>query len=72
MMDPEINKESDLLHAFDCFVSDAIAGKNSFEEFCSEFGYDQDSRKAHKIYKACVKSCAKLERIYKGDLYEFG
>jgi len=26
----------------------------TFEDFCSEFGYDEDSRKAEKIYKAVV------------------
>ena len=26
--------------------------QGSFEEFCGDFGYDEDSRKAEKIYKA--------------------
>lgn len=67
---PELNSENDLHHAFYCFLSDAVSAKDSFENFCSEFGYDSDSRTAERIYKACEKSCAKLERIFDGDVYD--
>ena len=33
---------------------------DSFEDFCSEFGYDQDSRKAEQIWKGYEKSSRKL------------
>lgn len=36
----------------------------TFEEFCSEFGYDADSRKAEKTFKACQKQSAKLKKIF--------
>ena len=68
--DPEIRTEYDILNAFRCFVDDALAGKMSFSEFCSEFGYDEDSRRAEKIWKACKRSTEKLTRIYDGDLYD--
>lgn len=45
-----------------CFLSDAHSGYLTFDNFCSEFGYDTDSRKAEKIYKACERS---MEKIYK-------
>jgi len=32
----------------------------SFENFCNEFGYDTDSRKAEKTYKAVVKEYEKV------------
>lgn len=35
-----------------------------FEDFCSEFGYDTDSRMAHKIWMACRAQTAALERIF--------
>lgn len=35
----------------------------SFEDFCSRFGYDTDSRKAEKIYNDCRKISAKLENF---------
>ena len=36
----------------------------SFEEFCSEFGYDEDSRKAEKIYRAVRKETQALDRLF--------
>ena len=36
-----------------CIVSDALAGEMSFHEFCREFGYDDDSRKAKATHRAC-------------------
>lgn len=34
-------------------LTDAIAGIDNFEEFCSNFGMDSDSRKAIRVWKAC-------------------
>jgi len=39
----------------------------SFEDFCSEFGYDEDSRKAERTYKACLKEWKDVERVFGGD-----
>lgn len=64
-------KERDLLNSFECFISDGIAGLDSFESFCDNFGYDQDSRAAEKIYKECIKSAEKLESVIQVDLYDF-
>jgi hypothetical protein len=36
----------------------------SFEDFCSEFGYDIDSRKAEKIYKAVLKEFENVDRLF--------
>lgn len=57
---PRVESEYDLLNAFYCFVSDALAGVDSFENFCSEFGYDTDSRNAEKIWRACKRSTNKF------------
>lgn len=70
IVEPELSKENDLQHAFYCFLSDAISAKDTFENFCSEFGYDTDSRNAERIYKACEKSLSKFERIFEGDIYD--
>jgi hypothetical protein len=66
---PELTKEYDILNAFYCFVSDAVGADGTFENFCSEFGYDSDSRAAEKIYKKCIKQLEKLKKIYDGDIY---
>lgn len=68
---PKLSSKYDVLNAFRCFVDDALSGDMDFSEFCSEFGYDEDSRRAEKkTWKACKRSTAKLERIYSGDLYD--
>ena len=36
----------------------------TFEDFCADFGYDEDSRKAEKIYKAVLDEYQNLQRLY--------
>lgn len=60
VVNPRVESEYELLNAFYCFVSDALAGVDSFENFCSEFGYDTDSRNAEKIWRACKRSTNKI------------
>ena len=36
----------------------------SFEDFANEFGYDTDSRKAEKTYKAVIKLADKLQSVF--------
>lgn len=35
-----------------------------FEDFCAEYGYDVDSRKAEKTFKACRAQSERLQRIF--------
>tara|TARA_Y100000310_G_scaffold297836_1_gene331201 strand:+ start:3372 stop:3893 length:522 start_codon:yes stop_codon:yes gene_type:complete len=46
-----------------CLASDAASVRNArhFEEWASELGYDEDSRKAEDIYRICEKQAADLE-----------
>lgn len=74
IMNPELDTEYDVLNSFYCFVSDAISGTYSFSEFCGEFGYDEDSRKAERTWKACKRSLEKFQRMsgYSEDeMYDF-
>ena len=48
-----VMNDDDLKNALECIISDALSGIYSFEEFCSEFGYDEDSRRADRAHKAC-------------------
>jgi hypothetical protein len=70
IMNPEISNDEENIFAFYCFLSDGIGAKESFEGFCDNFGYNNDSRNAEKIYKACQKSLKKIERVFDCDLYE--
>lgn len=55
-----------------CMQSDARAGDHStFEEFASEFGYDEDSRKAEKIWIACREVDAKMRDLLGADYDAF-
>jgi hypothetical protein len=53
MMSPELRSRYDILNALYCFVSDAVSGLDSFDEFCRNFGYDTDSREAYQTWQAC-------------------
>ena len=39
----------------------------TFEDFCSEFGYDTDSRQAEKTYKAVKREWEKVARVFGAD-----
>lgn len=59
--EPELN---DVLSAM---FRDADALEMSFQEFCGEFGYDDDSIKAFKTYNACVANAKDLQYLLDGD-----
>lgn len=42
----------------------------TFEEFCHEFGYDEDSKTADRIYIAIIKEYKQLERIFTAEQME--
>lgn len=42
----------------------------TFENFCSEFGYDTDSRKAYKTYKAVLREWKNVERLWTPEQIE--
>jgi len=60
-----------------CLASDAqgVEGGQTFEEWCGEYGYDTDSRRALKTYQTVKLQAHKLrnllgEYIFKELLYE--
>lgn len=46
------------------FLSCLNKHPDNFEDFCSMFDYDTDSRSAEKIWKACMKEYKGLEKLY--------
>ena len=42
----------------------------TFDDFCSNFGYDNDSIKAHKTYKAVSKEYKNMLRVFGAELLE--
>lgn len=70
IMNPDIKNNQENVFAFYCVLSDGLSAKDSFEDFCDNFGYDSDSRTAERIYKACKKSLTKIDRVFDCDLYD--
>ena len=64
--------EPDLPSVLDCLASDAAgyANAQSFEDWAGDYGYDPDSRKAERTYKAVQRAAGKLETFLGPDLYE--
>lgn len=48
---------------------DASGAQESFEDWCSNYGYDTDSRRALNMYFACQESGHKLRKIMKSKNY---
>lgn len=63
--------EPTLTSVLDCLASDAAGFENaqSFEDWASEYGYDADSRKAEKTFKAISKQAEGLKRLLGEDAY---
>jgi hypothetical protein len=47
-----------------CLLLDYDSGVMSFDEFCNEFGYDNDSMTNFKVYRTCTESAKKLSLIF--------
>ena len=65
-----VTELEDLKNALYCFVNDACSADQSFENFCREFGYDEDSRTAERTYKACCKSLDKYNKLTSANIYD--
>lgn len=63
--------EPQVSEVLDCLASDATSFENarSFEEWARDYGYNTDSRKAEKTYRAVEKQATALRRLL-GDSYE--
>lgn len=57
-------EEPEMEDVLDCLLSDARAGEMTFDEFCNEFGYDNDSIKILNAYKECKKTADKLSHLF--------
>jgi hypothetical protein len=64
-------KQPTVADVLDCLASDSAGVENadSFEGWCSEYGYDTDSRKALATYKQCEKQADRLKSLV-GAAYE--
>ena len=63
--------QASVLHSL---ISDAQMGRDStFNEFCDDLGYDNDTRNAEAMYRACQETSEQLGRIFtRGQLEALG
>jgi hypothetical protein len=55
--------------ALSCIGGDAHCA-GTFEDFCADSGYDEDSRKAHDTWKRCHFFAQRLQRFFGADELE--
>lgn len=53
-----------LASVLESLANDYDPNDMTFEEFCSNYGYDEDSRKAEKVYRALRKETQALDRLF--------
>ncbi|HVT61903.1 MAG TPA: hypothetical protein VHD33_00235 [Legionellaceae bacterium] len=53
-----------------CLISDCSVIDQTFEDWAGDFGYDTDSRKAEKTYKACIKTGNRLLKFLGFPLFD--
>lgn len=56
--------------AYDVLSCLTKSDPGTFEDFCSEFGYDSDSRKVERIYKAVCKEWKQVSDMWTADEIE--
>ena len=57
-----IQGEPTLESVLNCLISDSTCGE-TFQEFCDNLGYDNDSRKAEKTFNTILKQTNKLKKL---------
>ena len=50
--------------AYDVLACLTTSEIGDFKNFCGDFGYDEDSRKAEKTYKAVVKELDNVQKLW--------
>jgi len=50
--------------------SSGVENASGFADWCGEYGYDTDSRKAHKTYKICERQMERLLKFLGTEAYD--
>jgi hypothetical protein len=66
-----ITKDPGVADVLDCLAGDSSGVENAFgfEDWCSDYGYDANSRRAERTYKVCQRQAARLEKFLGPSLY---
>jgi hypothetical protein len=68
---PAICAEPTAADVLGCLLTDSNGAEQTFEDWCAEYGYDTDSRKAERTWRAVVRQSAKLQRLLREDYARF-
>ena len=60
----------DFLYSVLCSIKIDYSIPGNFEDFCSDFGYNEDSRKDYSLFEQCLKQQKKLKTIFKENEIE--
>lgn len=66
-----ITDAPDAAGVLECLLSDASGADQSLEDWCGDLGYDTDSRKAERTWKACQRCALRLRRLLGSDFQRF-
>jgi hypothetical protein len=69
---PAVCREPRLVDVLSCLQSDCRASQNTFDDFCAEYGYNNDSRRAERAWRDCGKTYAAVDRLLGRHLLDFG
>lgn len=65
-----VSGEPEASDVLGCLLLDASSAEGrTFDEWCSDLGYSNDSRSAERAYRACAALLPRL-RAFLGDLYD--
>ena len=67
---PAICREPTAEDVLDCLAMDASGLGGSFEDWCAEFRYDTDSRRAERTFQVIEKQSKQLQRLIGTAAYE--
>jgi hypothetical protein len=58
-----------LADVLECLRSDSYSAEESFEDWCGDYGYDEDSRKAYATWETVRTQAAELREFLGGALF---
>lgn len=62
---PTLPHVASVLHSL---ILDSQAARESFPEWCANYGYSDDSINALETYRACIKNAEKLARVFPREI----
>lgn len=66
----DITREAIKPSAYDILTCMHVMTEDNFKDWCASFGYDDDSIKAERLYRACVEQDRRMMRLFTQDELE--